>query len=230
MSLVKVVLPILLLSLPACGPTEETAAARIHDDIAIASPDLVKVLLDNDHLTVTRFTIPPQGELPLHKGQDRVVYSLSDYRVHYITPNGDPVLNDLKKGTAHWHSAGVHAVRNVAATTADYLTVARKAFNPTPGVTSDLVEQAPNQAKVVFENESAKVIEVTLEPGERQRPHQAAARVVYSITPAKLKYTDPSGTAETEHAAGEVHYHAGGEHRVQNVGSGQVRYVVFEVM
>lgn len=213
----------------ACGGGEEAEVAFV-DDIVAAAPDNAKVLLENDSVSVVLFTLPPQGQLPEHEGLDRLVYSLSDYKLQFLRQVGEPEIKDFRKGDVHWHPAGRHAIRNVGPITAEYLVVSRKGENPTPGVTSNLAELMPDKAKVIFENQEAKVIEVSLEPGDKQPVHVAASRVAYSLTPAKLKFTSGEQSTETAYAAGEAHWHDGGEHEVECLSEEPVRYIVFEMM
>ncbi len=98
------------------------------------------MLLDNDSVSVVRFTVPPQGQLPMHRGKDRVVYSLSDYKIQLLRPDGVPSIKTFREGEVHWHGAGTHGIRNIGPITAEYLVVSRKGANPTPGVTSNLAE------------------------------------------------------------------------------------------
>ncbi|MCC6859624.1 MAG: hypothetical protein IT158_13730 [Bryobacterales bacterium] len=213
----------------SCGDSEPVSSGPV-SDIVKAAPDRAKLLLENEQLLVMQFTLASQAELPMHEGRDRVVYSLSDYKLQFIPQDGTPVVRDFRKGDAHWHSSGMHSVKNIGPIPAEFLVVARKAPNPTPGVTSNLAELAPASAKVVFENQDAKVLEVSLKPGEKQPVHNGAARLVYSLTPARVRFTAGKESTEHEYAAGAVHYHAGGPHRVENLSKEPIRYVVIEVM
>ena len=102
--------------------------------------------------------------------------------------------------------------------------------NPTAGVTSNLAELTPDKAKVILETEKVKVLEIVLDPGEKQPEHDAASRLIYSLTAAKLGFTAADETTEIEFAPGDAHYHQGGKHAVTNLGEEPVRYLVFEMM
>jgi quercetin dioxygenase-like cupin family protein len=229
MSYLKALVAALAVLAIACGPSTQPVEVTVVDDIVKAAPDRAQLLLENEHVAVTRFALPPQSELPMHKGADRVVYSLTDYKLQFREEQGEPVVRNFRPGEVHWHPSGAHTVRNVGPINAEFLVVTRKSPNPTSGVTSNLAEVAPDSAHVVFENQDCKVIEVSLKPGEKQPMHNGAARVVYSATPATLKYTGGKSSAEV-HAAGDVHYHLGGEHQVANASKEPVRYVIFELM
>jgi quercetin dioxygenase-like cupin family protein len=216
------------LLLVACGPSETPEV--VVDDIVQAAPDSVELLLDNDYVTVTRFTVPSQVRIPRHQGGARIVYPLSSYKLRWEIPGYEASVRDFQEGTAQWSSAGEHAFTNAGATTARFLVVTRKVPNPTPGVTSNVAELDPDHATVVFENQSAKVIEVSLEPGDALPEHEGASRVVYSLTPSKVKMTLNGETTEADYAEGDAHWHDGGVLSVENISEAPIRYLVFELM
>ena len=222
------ILPValLLMFILSCG--EEPPA--VVEDIVKAAPDQVELLFENDSISVMRFTLAPQAQLPMHRGVDRAVYSLTSYKLRFMTPSGEPTIRDFNPGDVHWHRAGVHAVTNIGPIPAKYLVVTRKGVNPTPGVTSNIAELAPDKARVVLENQDAKVIEISLQPKDKLPAHNAAGRVIYSLTAAKLKFTAGGQTTEEEWAEGAAHWHDGGEHQVENLSAEPVRFLVFEYM
>ena len=61
----------------------------------------------------------------------------------------------------------------------------------------DVVQVAPQQYKVLLDNERVRVIEYQSKPGEKVGMHAHPASVAYFLSPAKLKFTSPDGkTAE----------------------------------
>lgn len=230
MSFSKALLIALVTLAVACGPAEKPAEVAVQEDIVKTAPDRARLLLENDHLAAALFTLPAQAELPMHRGGDRVVYSLSDYRLQFRPQDGEPVVRMFRQGEAHWHPAGAHAIRNIGATKAEYLVVTRKTANPTAGITSNLAELKPEQARVVFENQDVKVIDVSLKPGETQPMHKGAGRLVYSLTPMQLKFVSGGQKSQSAYSAGEAHYHQGGDHQVANLSKEPAHYVIFELM
>jgi quercetin dioxygenase-like cupin family protein len=226
-SRVAFAVPFLLIFLLSCGGEKPEA---IVEDIAKAAPDKVELLFENASVSVMRVTLPSQARLPMHRGRDRLIYSLTNYKLRYMGPATEPVIRDFKPGDVQWRPAGAQAVQNVGPIPARYLVVSRKANNPTPGVTSNIAELAPDKARVVFENQEAKVIEISLQPKDKLPPHTAAGRVIYSLTPAKIRFTAAGKSMEEEWAEGSVHWHDGGEHQVENLSAEPVRFLVFELM
>jgi quercetin dioxygenase-like cupin family protein len=218
---------LLSIGLAGCGGEEPEA---IVEDLVKAAPDKVELLLENASVSVMRVTLPSQARLPMHRGRDRIIYSLTNYKIRAMSPGTEPVIRDYKPGDVEWRRAGARALQNVGPIPARFLVVSRKANNPTPGVTSNIAELAPDKARVVFENEDAKVIEISLQPKDKLPPHKTAGHVVYALTPAKLKFIAAGKPADEEWAEGSVHWHDGGEHQIENLSAGPVRLVVFELM
>ena len=92
----------------------------------------------------------------------------------------------------------------------------------------DAAKVAPHVYKVVFENERARVLEVTMEPGARAELHAHPAYFVHFLTPGKVRFTTTSGeTQEVEWPAGASMWREAEEHATENIG-GAVRAIFFE--
>jgi quercetin dioxygenase-like cupin family protein len=92
----------------------------------------------------------------------------------------------------------------------------------------DAAKVAPHVYKVVFENERARVLEVSMEPGARAELHAHPDYFVYFLTAGKVRFTTASGeTQEVEWPAGASMWRAAEEHATENLG-GQVRAIFFE--
>ncbi len=94
----------------------------------------------------------------------------------------------------------------------------------------DPVKVAPNNYKVALENDSVRVLNLTVKPGEKIAMHSHPDHVVYHITAGKVKFTDSAGkTKEVEMKAGEATYAKAETHQPENVGSGELKFVIFEL-
>jgi hypothetical protein len=80
-SRVAFAVPFLLIFLLSCGGEKPEA---IVEDIAKAAPDKVELLFENASVSVMRVTLPSQARLPMHRGRDRLIYSLTNYKLRYI--------------------------------------------------------------------------------------------------------------------------------------------------
>jgi beta-alanine degradation protein BauB len=92
----------------------------------------------------------------------------------------------------------------------------------------DAATVAPHVYKVVFENERARVLEVTMEPGARTELHAHPDYFVYLIDPGKVRFTTASGeTQEVEFPAGTPMWREAEDHATENIG-GPLRALFFE--
>ncbi len=88
---------------------------------------------------------------------------------------------------------------------------------------------APHVYKVLFENERARVLEVTMEPGARTEMHSHPGYFVYFLAAGKAKFTTASGeTQEIEWPADTSMWRETEEHATENIGGTAVRALFFE--
>lgn len=224
------------LSLLACNPSEQEAPpppppTEVVEDIAAAAPDEVRTAFENDVVQVLDFTLEPQEGVPVHRGRPRVVYSLGDYRLRFVTESVDEESR-WEEGDVHWHEAGDHSVANVGTETARFMVVTRTDA-PLGGETSSAAPQdaaaAPEQGEVLLDNEDVRVVRMTLGAGEAQPTHHGLPRLIYPLTPYTIRYTEPGqDPVERSFQAGEAHWHEAGEHAVENTGESEARFVVFQ--
>jgi quercetin dioxygenase-like cupin family protein len=76
---------------------------------------------------------------------------------------------------------------------------------PCPVPAQDLAVVAPNDVKVLIDNERVRVLEVLHKPGAQEPMHSHPAYVAVFLSATRLKVTTPDGkTAEKDRKAGEV--------------------------
>ena len=93
----------------------------------------------------------------------------------------------------------------------------------------DAAKVAPHVYKVLFENERARVLEVTMGPGDRTEMHSHPDYFVLLITAGKVRFTTPGGeTQEVEFPANTPMWRPAEEHATENTGGNAVRALFFE--
>lgn len=101
--------------LPGAAPYESD------QDAAAADPSHAQVVFENDYVRVTKVTLAPGAEQPLHHGLNRLVYSLTSYQISYTSDQVEDVERAFNQGDAHWHGADEHAVTNIGETEARFV-------------------------------------------------------------------------------------------------------------
>ena len=223
-------IPALFLGCGADEPRE--AEVEVVRDIVAAAPEMASVVFENEYVRAILFRLQPGDELPEHAGHGRAVYSLSDYRIHW-TEAGESSEKEWRAGQAHWHDALDHAVSNIGESEAVFLVVARKdASLPATAdyhVDHDAASTEAGHAHLVVENEHVRITDVTLPPGAAQTPHHGLNRLVYSLSDYSIRYTsDRLDDVEGSFASGEAHWHEADEHAVENIGTTEARFVIFQ--
>jgi quercetin dioxygenase-like cupin family protein len=216
-----------------CGADEpREPEAEVVTDIVAAAPDMTSVIFENDYVRAILFRLQPGDELPEHASHGRAVYSLSDYRILW-TEEGESSEKEWRAGQAHWHDALDHAVSNIGESEAVFLVVARKDA-ALPEVAEldahhDAAGVEEGHGRLAFENEHVRITEVTLPPGAAQAEHHGLNRLVYSLSDYSTRYTsDRLDDVEGSFAAGEAHWHEADEHAVENIGTTEARFVIFQ--
>jgi quercetin dioxygenase-like cupin family protein len=94
----------------------------------------------------------------------------------------------------------------------------------------DIAKVAPNNCKVVLENDHVRVVEIWVKPGEKLAMHSHPASITYVLAAGKLKTTLPDGKiVETEAQMGQALWSDGGSHEQVNVGTTETRALVVEM-
>ncbi len=223
-----------LILFASCGQqqqSQEETETKVHDDIVTAMPDNASVAMENDYVRVLHITLPAGTEQPMHKGNARAIYSLTDYQIAW-TKGEETGTKTWKAGDAHWHEAGEHAAKNTGTGAAEFIVVERT-DSELPACDEEALENDVNAvasdfAEVIFENESVKVTKVMLPAGEMIPEHSGINRVIYSLSDYSIDYTsDKEGNMQKSFTPGEAHWHEACQHSLKNMGESEAQFLVF---
>ena len=102
-------------------------------------------------------------------------------------------------------------------------------FSAQSAMAVDVVTVAPD-VKVLLENDSVRVLESKLKPGEVEGMHNHPEYIAYFLTPTTVEITTPDGKSVVKKPpAGKVLYGTGAEHQIKNVGNTLQRVLVIEI-
>lgn len=94
----------------------------------------------------------------------------------------------------------------------------------------DPVKVAPNNFKVLLDNEHVRVLEFHSNAGEKIPMHSHPAYTTYSFVAGKTKYTSPSGeTSERDSKAGEAVWRDAETHASEFMGPGEAHSLLIEM-
>jgi hypothetical protein len=95
---------------------------------------------------------------------------------------------------------------------------------------ADPVQVASNVYTTLFENERVRLLEARISPGDGSAMHGNPDYVVYNVVEGRVRFSAPSGeTEEIELPAGATMWRDAEEHSAQNVGTTEVRSLLFEL-
>ena len=101
-------------------------ARPVVQDPVKLSPQLYRVLLDNEQVRVVEWRLAPGGKEPMHAHRPGVVYEFGDGRFKVTTPDGKTEISTGEGGTVFWRDETVHAIENVGTTEGHALAVELK--------------------------------------------------------------------------------------------------------
>ena len=93
----------------------------------------------------------------------------------------------------------------------------------------DPTKAAPNNYRLLMENDQVRVLEMNLKAGQRDNEHSHDDESVYFITGGKVRIHLPGGQSiEAELPDGHVMWHEAWTHTVENIGSTDIRAIIVE--
>lgn len=100
-------------------------AALAQDPVKV-SPNLYKVLLENDQVRVLEYNVKPGDKEPLHSHVASVVYVLTGGKAKETTPDGKSQIFESKAGQTMWYGPATHTWEHLGPGNAKVLIVEMK--------------------------------------------------------------------------------------------------------
>jgi ketosteroid isomerase-like protein len=103
--------------------------------------------------------------------------------------------------------------------------------NETTKPNIDVLKTSPANVKLLLENEHVRVLEYSLNPGEKDSPHTHPAKSSYVVSGGQIKvYLENGETIIVDEVAGTASWMGYvGKHYVENIGSTAIKIVLTEV-
>ena len=225
----RLIISTLLLLIVSCSGSKEKLL--LPEEV---SPDVYKVLLDNEDVKVLEVTFEPGQSDNMHDHYPVTFYLLQGGKAQVTLPDGTVNEGEFPTGfTGHNTEKVRHQVKNIGENTIKILLVERKKSHPTSGTKEKLIlpeEVSPDVYQVVLENDDVKVLNVTFAPGQGDNVHEHGVITYYGIKGGKLQNTLADGTVkEMEVPDGFVgHGNNIVKHQMENVGDDTVKVIIVE--
>ena len=225
----RLIISTLLLLIVSC--TESKEKLLLPEEV---SPDVYKVLLDNEDVKVLEVTFEPGQSDNMHDHYPVTFYLLQGGKAQVTLPDGTVNEGEFPTGfTGHNTEKVRHQVKNIGETTIKILLVERKKSHPTSESKEKLIlpeEVSPDVYQVILENDDVKVLNVTFAPGQGDNIHEHGVITYYGIKGGKLQNTLADGSVkEMEVPDGFVgHGNNIVKHQMENVGDDTVKVIIVE--
>jgi mannose-6-phosphate isomerase-like protein (cupin superfamily) len=93
----------------------------------------------------------------------------------------------------------------------------------------DPIQASPGNYRLLLQNEHVRVLEMTLPAGESDTNHSHPAETVYFVRGGRARiYLAGGDSAEVDLPDGHVMWHEPWTHRVENIGTSDIRAVIVE--
>jgi quercetin dioxygenase-like cupin family protein len=207
-------------------------------DPAKLAPHLYKVVLDNDDARVIDYHLKPGEKEPMHSHPSGLlVYYFTDAKARVTLPDGKTAETANRAGDIIWRDAVTHFAENIGSSEVHPMLVepkvSCKATAPSiSGSSSSTTSAAPMPARLEphhrlrYENQSIRVLEVRLKPGESSSFHTHSHDDVYltlADAVAKVQVQGGNWGPETAFRLGEASFDNASKHpfthRLQNAGN-----------
>lgn len=87
------------------------------------SPQIYKLILDNDQVRVIEYQARPGQSDQMHSLPQRLTYTLTPVKLKVMSPDGNITNVEAKEGEAYWQAPVTHSIENVGKTEAKMLIV-----------------------------------------------------------------------------------------------------------
>ena len=198
------------------------------------SPDVYKVLLDNEDVKVLEVTFEPGQSDNMHDHYPVTFYLLQGGKAQVTMPDGTVNEREIPSGfTGHQLEKVRHQVKNIGDSTIKLILVERKREQSTNYSEEKLIlpeEVSPDRYEVLLENEDVKAVMVTFPPGQGDNMHEHGVTTYYAVKGGKMQNILADGTVnEMDITDGFVgHGKKLVKHQMMNVGNDTVKVLLIE--
>ena len=212
--------------------TSDTGKNILHPEEV--SPDVYKVLFDNEDVKVLEVTFAPGQSDNMHDHYPMTIHVLKGGKVQGTLPDGTVGEREIPDGfTGHQIKGVRHQMKNIGENAMKIILVERKTTHSANYYEEELIlpeEVSPDRYEVLLDNEDVKVMMVTFPPGEGDNMHEHGVTTYYAVSGGKVQNTLADGTvSEMEIPDGFANH---GEnlvkHQMKNIGEKTVKVLLVE--
>ncbi len=223
-----------VLAAGAWSATEANAQsfAGTGGDPVSVSPDHFRAMIDNDYVRVLDIRHQPGESDKMHGHPTSAYFVLSGDKMRFKLERSQKD-GDVSPGTVTLQDRiDMHAVENVGESPLHLVMVERKENTLQSVDGEDAVDVSGSIYRLVDENDNFRVLDVTLEPGEKDEVHAHPASVIYALGPASGTWHQEGQEpkAQVFRPGSAVYLEPTDAISLENTGQRQIRLIMFEVL
>ena len=195
------------------------------------SPDKYKVLLENPQVRVVEYIIEPGARDEWHTHPPKVSYVLDGGELRITLADSTSFPTKDKQGEVAWRGfVPLHYARNIGSTAVRIILVEPKTGFPVAPRAEDPAVVNQISIKVLFQNDSVRVMEAALPPGYKEKMHTHPGYVTYVLDGGRVRLHSTDGTTrDAEFKTGNVFYSGPITHWAENTGATTIRVLLVEL-
>jgi quercetin dioxygenase-like cupin family protein len=220
----RLIITALMLALPATALTQEI------DPVSV-SPDLYKVLLENDYVRVVQYTINPGQRDSIHTHPAKVSYVVRGGILRINFADTSFVSEDHAGETSFRGAVPRHYAANIGTAPVSILLIEpRRIDAPVVPADQDPLKTNPSTLTLKLENGSVRVMEAVLPPGHKEKMHTHPPYVVYILNGGGVRVHFADGTTrDVTFTTGEARFSDKVSHWAENIGTSTIRMLLVEL-
>ena len=220
--------------MPTYSRDSKSVEAKEGVDPVEVSPETYKVILDNDYIRMLEISAKPGDRDEMHSHPVNAWYAIKGAKLRLYTADGDSKDVEITPGMAKFQDAvAMHSMENIGDTDLKLIMVELKDKKPPAIQTSgpDPVKVSPGVFKILAENESFRILEMTVKPGEKDEMHGHPAYGYYVLSDAGgTLYPEEGEPKVLKLKEGMANFQEPVEkHQLENTGDTDIRMIIFEL-
>ncbi|HSG31569.1 MAG TPA: cupin domain-containing protein [Thermodesulfobacteriota bacterium] len=206
---------------------------KIVDPVQV-SPQNYKVLLDNEYVRILEITAKSGEKDEMHSHPASAWYAVSSSKIRLHDTDGSSKDIDIEAGTSNFQDAvAMHSMENIGNNDVKIVMVELKDKKP-PVLEEkgpDPLKVSPDVYRLLSENDTVRILELTTKPGQKDNMHGHPANVFYVLSGQSGKLYDEQGEViELTISAGTASYqNATQNHQFENSGDTEIKVIMFEL-
>ena len=209
----------------------QSYAPAAGDPVSV-SPEHFRLMIDNDYVRVLDVRHQPGESDKMHRHPTSAYFVLSGDKMRFELERSQRD-GDVRAGSVTLQGPiAAHSVENIGESLLHFVMVERTASRVSRVDGEDAVDVSGSIYRVVDENDDFRVLDVTLEPGQKDEVHSHPESVIYALGPASGTWHEMGQEPRTQvfRPGSAIFLDATESISLENTGQRNIRLIIFEIL